>query len=186
MHFLVDLTPSSNWEAGMSLKARSGSFLSTDASQDDAREKWDDEWEKQDPWVRLLNLFPRVLHDAAIKREWTRAIYARWDYPTDNRQRPDNRRNSGSPASVWRIEFIAIDLLNHYRAAPLSGHTAPQGVRVNETFVIVPSNLRRASLPSFCRPLTIIKYIVSIWKRPMGWNWRKSVEMLFFNNGESE
>jgi len=72
--------------------------------------------EKTDARV-ALNLFPRASRDAAIKREWAEAIYARRDYSTDNRQRPDNRWNFGSPASVYggQIKFITIDLLNYYR-----------------------------------------------------------------------
>lgn len=52
-----------------------------------------EENEKTDARV-ALNLFPRALCDAAIKREWTGAIYACRDYPIDNWQWPDNRRNS--------------------------------------------------------------------------------------------
>jgi len=103
--------------------------------------------------VTLLNLFRRVLHDAAIKREWTDAIYARRDYPIDNRQRPDNRRNSGSPRfRIWRTESNLSPSTYLTTIAARSRCTAPRGVRVNETFVIVPSNPRCRSLPPLLSP----------------------------------
>lgn len=100
-----------------------------DASQSDAGEEWDEgkETRRRTDARVALNLFPRVLRDAAIKREWAEAIYARRDYPTDNWQRPDNRRNFGGSATVYggQIKFITIDLLNYYRAGERF-HRAPK------------------------------------------------------------
>lgn len=51
-----------------------------DASQSDVKEERREGNEKTDACV-ALNLFPRVLRDAAIKREWAERIYAYRDYP---------------------------------------------------------------------------------------------------------
>lgn len=105
-----------------------------------------------------LNLFPRVLRVAAIKREWADAIYARRDYPTDNRQRPDNRRNFGGPASVYggQIKFITIDLLNYYYRAVLS-ERGSIGRPSKRNFCNCSIESPARSLPPLCCPLTIIE-----------------------------
>lgn len=155
----------------MSLRARSGSFLSRMRHRvtQERNERRREGNEKTDARV-ALNLFPRVLRDAAIKREWAEAIYARRDYPTDNWQRPDNRRNFGGCASVYggQIKFITIDLLNCYRAV-LSGRGSI-GRPSKRNFCNCSIESPARPLPPLCCPLTIIEYIVSTWERAPGRN----------------
>lgn len=111
-------------------------------TRDNTAEECDDERERRRRTrVRVvLNLFPGVLRGTAIKRErmGQRAIYARRDYLTDNRQRPDNRRNFGGR---FRTEGRSNLSPSTYLTIALSrGGAAPRGARVNGTFVIVLSN----------------------------------------------
>lgn len=155
----------------MSLRACSGSFLSRMRHRV-TQEKNETKGRKREDGrtgARVaLNLFPRVLRDAAIKREWAGAIYARRDYPTDSWQRPDNRRNFGGSASVYgrQIKFITIDLLNCYRAVLSGKGSIGRPSKRNFCNCSIESPAR--SLPPLCCPLTIIEYIVSTWETSGG------------------